>query len=148
MKKYYSFSSTEYIDDHEMQEKIGIRGKRIMELASLGAPILPGFIIPNDTLKELVESPEEAKKFIIEPIQKLERLLGKKYNDEKNPLLIKVVESPVLNMIHAFSIHNIGLCDKTVGGFATFVGEQFAYHEYINVIIKLIELEKKTDIDP
>ena len=150
--KYYFFSSTEYIDDPEIQEKIGIRGKRVMELASLGAPILPGFIIPNDSLAELIksssESSSEAKKFIIEPIQKLERILGKKYNDEKNPLLIKVVESPVLNMIHAFSIHNIGLCDKTVGGFATFVGEDFAYHEYINVIIKIIELEKRTAVDP
>ena len=152
MMKYYFFSSTEYIDDPEIQEKIGIRGKRVMELASLGAPILPGFIIPNDSLAELIksssESSSEAKKFIIEPIQKLERILGKKYNDEKNPLLIKVVESPVLNMIHAFSIHNIGLCDKTVGGFATFVGEDFAYHEYINVIIKIIELEKRTAVDP
>ena len=150
--KYYFFSSTEYIDDPEIQEKIGIRGKRVMELASLGAPILPGFIIPNDSLAELIESSSEssseAKKFIIEPIQKLERILGKKYNDEKNPLLIKVVESPVLNMIHAFSIHNIGLCDKTVGGFATYVGEDFAYHEYVNVIIKIIELEKKTTVDP
>ena len=148
MMKYYSFSSTEYIDDPEIQEKIGIRGKRIMELASLGAPILPGFIVPNDSLNELVESSSEGKKFIIKPIQKLERNLGKKYNDEKNPLLIKVVESPVLNMIRAFSIHNVGLCDKTVGGFATFVGEEFAYHEYVNVIIKIIELEKKSSVDP
>jgi pyruvate,orthophosphate dikinase len=147
MKKFYSFSSTEYLDIKETEELVGIRGKRLMELASLGAPILPGFMLPNETVNEITENPKDAKKFLIEPISKVERILNKSYNDEKNPLLIKVVESPMLNMIHAFSIHNIGLCDKTIGGFITYVGEDFAYHEYRNVLRKLIELEKKTDID-
>jgi len=147
MKKFYSFSSTEYLDIKETEELVGIRGKRLMELASLGAPILSGFMLPNETVNEITENPKDAKKFLIEPISKVERILNKSYNDEKNPLLIKVVESPMLNMIHAFSIHNIGLCDKTIGGFITFVGEEFAYHEYRNVLRKLIELEKKTDID-
>ena len=147
MKKFYSFSSTEYLDIKETEELVGIRGKRLMELASLGAPILSGFMLPNETVNEITENPKDAKKFLIEPIAKVERILNKSYNDEKNPLLFKVVESPMLNMIHAFSIHNIGLCDKTIGGFITFVGEDFAYHEYRNVLRKLIELEKKADID-
>lgn len=145
MKKYYPFSSTEFIDSPEAKEVIGIRGLRIMELASLEAKILPGFLLPNETVGELVTNIAEAKKFLIEPLSKVERVLKKRYNDEKNPLLIKVVESPQLNMIGAFSIHNIGLCDKTIGGFATFVGEDFAYHEYRNVIRKIIELEDKTE---
>jgi pyruvate,orthophosphate dikinase len=146
MKKYYSFSSTEHIEDPKVQEIIGIRGARVMELATLGAPILPGFMIPSETVGELVSDPSDAKKFLIEPTSKIERLLRKRYNDAKNPMLIKVVESPQLNMIKAFSIHNIGLCDKTIGGFSTFVGEEFAYHEYRNVLLKLAEIEKKTDI--
>ena len=145
MKKYHPFSSTEHIDDKEALELIGIRGKQVMELATIGAPILPGFMLPNETVNELIPKPSEAKKFLIEPLAKMERVLGKRYNDEKNPMLLKVVESPQLNMINAFSVHNIGLCDKTAGGFATFVGEDFAYHEYRNVIIKLTELEQKTD---
>jgi pyruvate, orthophosphate dikinase len=148
MKKYYSFSSTEFMDVPNAQEIIGTRGKNIMELASLGAPILPGFLLPNETVKDLVAKPQDAKKFFLEPISKIERILGKRFNDEKNPMLIKVVESPMLNMIRAFSIHNIGLCDKTVGGFGTFVGEDFAYHEYRNVLRKIVELETKSDIEP
>ncbi len=145
MKKYHPFSSTEHIEDKEALEFIGIRGKQVMELATIDAPILPGFMLPNETVNELIPKPSEAKKFLIEPLAKMERILGKRYNDEKNPMLVKVVESPQLNMINAFSVHNIGLCDKTVGGFATFVGEDFAYHEYRNVIIKLTELEQKSD---
>jgi pyruvate,orthophosphate dikinase len=147
MKRYYSFSSTEHIEDKDALDLIGIRGKRAMELATLGAPILPGFMLPNETINSLIQKPSEAKKFLIEPLGKMERVLGKRFNDEKNPMLVKVVESPQLNMITAFSIHNIGLCEKTIGGFSTFVGEEFAYHEYRNVIIKLIELERKCDID-
>ena len=148
MKKYYSFSSTEFMDVPNAQEIIGTRGKNIMELASLGAPILPGFLLPNETVKDIVAKPQDAKKFFLEPISKIERILGKRFNDEKNPMLIKVVESPMLNMIRAFSIHNVGLCDKTVGGFGTFVGEDFAYHEYRNVLRKIVELETKSDIEP
>ena len=129
------------------KEIVGIRGTGVMQLASLGAPVLPGFLMPNETVKELIAKPQDAKKFFLEPISKMERVLGKRYNDEKNPMLIKVVESPVLTMIGAFSIHNVGLCDKTVGGFGTFVGEEFAYHEYRNVLRKLVELEGKTEID-
>ena len=147
MKKYHAFSSTEYIDDPKIQDMFGIRGLRVMELAMLGAPILPGFIIPNETIGEIAGSSSEMKKFMMEPITKVERLLKKRFNDEKNPLLIKVVESAMLNMIQAFSIHNVGLCDKTVGGFATFVGEEFAYHEYRNIIRKIIELELKIGVD-
>jgi pyruvate,orthophosphate dikinase len=148
MKNYHPFSSTEFADSPDIQNTIGIRGMRAMELASLGAPVLPGFIIPNETVREITGKVAEAKKFLIEPITKIERLLKpKSFNDEKNPLLIKVVESPQLNMIKAFSIHNIGLCEKTVGGFATFVGEEFAYHEYRNVIRKIIELELKTELE-
>jgi pyruvate,orthophosphate dikinase len=147
MKRYHAFSSTEFIDDPKIQDEMGIRGLRVMELASLGAPVLPGFIIPSETIGEIAGKTADLKKFVMEPISKTERLLKKRFNDEKNPLLIKVVESPKLNMIQAFSIHNVGLCDKTVGGFATFVGEEFAYHEYRNVIRKIIELELKIGVD-
>ncbi len=145
--KYYPFSSTEYLDTPEVLQEIGTRGQSVMELGSLKAPILPGFIIPNTSVGEILADEEQAKKFFLEPIGKIERKTKKSYNDTRNPLLIKVVESPQLNMIKAFSIHNIGLCDKTVGGFATFVGEDFAYHEYGNVFRKIIELERKAGID-
>ena len=75
MKKYYSFSSTEHIEDEETLQIIGIRGKRVMELATLGAPILPGFMIPNDTVSELITDASGAKKFLISPIAKIERLI-------------------------------------------------------------------------
>jgi pyruvate, orthophosphate dikinase len=147
MESYYSFSSTEFIDNPEILESLGIRGKRIMELAKVDAPILPGFMMPNEAVRGLSKDPEQIKKALGLPINRMDEITDKKFNDPDNPLLIKVVESPLLNIIKSISIHNIGLCRKTLEGFGTFVGEDFAYHEYKNVYAKIIELELKSSED-
>ena len=148
MQEYYPFSSTEFLTDPDVLELIGSRGQRVMELASLGAPISPGFILPNDTVNKVAEDQIGVWDLLKDPINKMERIFGKNFNDPEKPLLVKVVESPMLNMVNTFStIHNIGLCDTTVEGFASYVGEDFAYHEYGNVLLKIMELESLTEID-
>ncbi|TVR30684.1 MAG: pyruvate, phosphate dikinase [Spirochaetaceae bacterium] len=148
MKKIYSFNSKEYLSDKQALDTIGSRGVRVMELASLGAPISPGFIISNDLLDQVTEDAALAFELYKDPIAKMEQVFGKGFNDKSNPLLVKVVESPMLNMVNTLStIHNIGLGDHTVDGFAAYVGEDFAYHEYANLIQKIAELELLTDID-
>ncbi|MFO8065174.1 MAG: putative PEP-binding protein [Spirochaetota bacterium] len=147
MGRIYSFNSSEFISDPEILETIGSRGARVMELASLGAPIAPGFILSNELLGEIVEDPSIAFDLYKKPIARMEQTLEKGFNDKDNPLLVKVAESPTLNMVRTLSsIHNIGLGDHTVDGFASFVGEGFAYHEYGNLVQKIIELELLTDV--
>jgi pyruvate, orthophosphate dikinase len=145
MSQYYSFSSAEFTRDPDILEAIGSRGRRVMELASLGAPISPGFVVTNETVNTIAAESADLKKMFGTPIHAMEKVFGKTFNDPENPLLIKVVESPMLNMVNTFStIHNIGLCEKTVDGFARYVGDDFAYHEYGNVFQKIIELEMLT----
>ncbi len=146
MKQYYSFTSTEYFQDPDELEVIGSRGRRVMELASLGAPISPGFILPSEVVIQLSEGKIDPKHLLRTPIEKMEKAFGKGFDDATNPLLIKVVESPMLNMVNTFStLHNIGLTETTVEGFAKYVGEDFAYHEYANVVLKIMELELLTN---
>ncbi|MFP4012177.1 MAG: putative PEP-binding protein [Spirochaetaceae bacterium] len=148
MGRIYSFNSSEFITDPSVLETIGSRAARVMELASLGAPIAPGFIISNELLGEIVEDPQAAYDFYKEPIARMEQILEKGFNDKVNPLLVKVAESPTLNMVRTLSsIHNIGLGDHTVDGFGSFVGEGFAYHEYGNLVQKILELELLTDVE-
>lgn len=147
MENYYLFSSTEFIDNPEILDSLGIRGKRIMELAKLDAPILPGFMMPNKAVRELGKKKEQVQDVLETPLKKMGEITGKKFNDPDNPLLIKVVESPLLNIIKSMSIHNIGLCRQTLEGFASFVGEDFAYHEYKNVYAKIIDLDLKSSED-
>ncbi|NBF39782.1 MAG: hypothetical protein GVY14_05145, partial [Spirochaetes bacterium] len=94
MGRIYSFNSSEFISDPEILDTIGSRGARVMELASLGAPIAPGFILSNELLGEIVEDPSIAFDLYKEPIARMEQTLEKGFNDKDNPLLVKVAESP------------------------------------------------------
>jgi len=147
MEDFYFFCNGEYNDEEETREIIGNRGRRIIELASLDIPTSPGFIFPNRTVLDLPRKTDKVWPILKDPFKKMEKAFGKGFDDPKNPLLIKVVESPMLNIVNTQSIHNIGLCDKTIDGFAGFVGEAFAWHEYNNLLQKIIELELFIDPD-
>jgi len=128
------FSNSTIIEKDLDLTKIGIRGKRLIELANLKMPILPGIIIDSDIASKLVDVN------IMEDLQKFcylaEEDTGKKFGSETNPAIFKIVISPSLEIEHFPSIHTIGLTDKTISGFKEIVGETFAYHEYSNFLIK------------
>ena len=147
MKEIFSFSSSEFTEDEDIIQHFGMRGRNLMDLASLGIPILPGFILTEAFLQEDDEEPEGHLEKYREAFDKMGGILEKHW-DENNPLLVKLVVSPMLNMVHTFSsIHNVGLCDTTIEGFASFVGEDFAYHEYRGVLLRIMELELLTATD-
>lgn len=147
MKEIFSFSSSEFTEDEDIIQFFGMRGRNLMDLASLGIPILPGFILTEAFLAEDEEDPKAHVPIYMESFMKMGKILEKAW-DADNPLLVKLVVSPTLNMVHTFSsIHNVGLCDTTIDGFATFVGEDFAYHEYRGVIRRIMELELLTITD-
>ncbi len=149
MQAYYSFSSTEYLSDPETLEVVGSRGRRTMELASLGAPVSPGFIITNEVLNRIADGDAGVFEMLDDPLSAMESVFGKEFDSSENPLLIKVVESPMLNMVNTFTtIHNIGLSTQTVDGFAAHVGERFAYHELGNVFAHIAEMELLTERVP
>lgn len=147
MKTYHAFNSKEYLADPGGFDELGSRGKRVMELASLGLPIAPGFVLTSETLGSITENPGAEREFLLEPIRKMEAWMDKGFDDPENPMLIKVVESPMLNMVNTFStIHNIGLHRSTIAGFAKHVGDDFAYHELANVLIKMMQLERLGEV--
>jgi len=147
MKEIFSFSSSEFTKDEDLIQYFGMRGRNLMDLAALGIPILPGFILTEAFLAEDEEEPEAHLEKYNQAFDKMGGILEKRW-DADNPLLVKLVVSPMLNMVHTFSsIHNVGLCDTTIDGFATFVGEDFAYHEYRGVLLRIMELELLTATD-
>ena len=144
----YSFSSKVFTQDKDVIDALGYRGRRLMHLASLGIPILPGFILTNDSLLAELESPGINNSTVQKSISNMEGVIGKKFGDPENPLLIKYVLSPQLNMIDTFSsLHNVGLCSSTIDGFSSFVGEEFAYHEYRNMLRRVVTLDLEIESD-
>jgi len=114
--------------DAKMRKKLGIRGRRAVDLASMGLPIAPGFIIDSELTKKLPQI--NLKEMLKTHIDKLAKETKKDFGDPKKPLLLKVVLSSDLNVPNFPSIHNIGLNDKTVIGFGQYTGADFAYGEY------------------
>ncbi len=127
------FSKNEYPSE-EVAEKSGIRGQRAIELAKMKMPVLPGMIIDQSVVSDLkkVNLENEIKKFC----KLTEKETGKKFGDEVNPDIFKIVISPSLEIVNYPSIHTIGLTDSTIEGFKKMVGEHFAYHEYARFLIK------------
>ncbi|HOP63081.1 MAG TPA: PEP-utilizing enzyme [Spirochaetota bacterium] len=122
------------VDDKTLP-KIGIRGRRAVELASMGLPIVPGFIIDSEMTVKLPQV--NIKEQIASHIAQIEKETGKKYGDKKKPLMLKLVISSDLNVPFFPSIHNIGMNNDTVEAFGEFTGKDFAYGEYLFLLRSL-----------
>jgi pyruvate,orthophosphate dikinase len=127
----YFNKESKSVDDKTLN-KIGIRGRRAVELASMGLPIVPGFIIDSELTLKL--SSVNIKEQIVSQIEKE---TGKKFGDKKKPLMLKLVISSDLNVPFFPSIHNIGMNSDTVEAFGTFTGKEFAYGEYLFLLRNL-----------
>lgn len=122
------------VDDKTLA-KIGIRGRRAVELASMGLPIVPGFIIDSELTLKL--SSVNIKEQIVSFVSQIEKETGKKFGDKKKPLMLKLVISSDLNVPFFPSIHNIGMNSDTVEAFGEFTGKDFAYGEYLFLLRSL-----------
>ncbi|MBN2736875.1 MAG: pyruvate, phosphate dikinase [Spirochaetales bacterium] len=147
------FKQGEFINNQDILDKIGIRGRGAMELASLDLPILPGFIIDADVASHLDK--ESLKKYLEPQFKKIKEIKGKDFGNQDDPLLVKIVVSPNLAVVSYPTLHNYGLTRDTLNGFNKFVGEHFGYHEVqflikgnLEIELKIAELEgRKKDFD-
>lgn len=135
------FSRYKYVKDINVWKRFGIRGKQAMEFAALNLPIVPGFILDSQIAAHLDNFELAAE--LPELITQFEQETGKTFNDPKNPLLLKVVISPNLAIVNYPTLHNFGLTDDTLSGFADYVGEDFGYHEILFLIHGVFQIEKK-----
>lgn len=144
MKNVVFFNKNLKKVDEKVRNKLGIRGRRAVDLAAMGFPIAPGFIIDSELTKKIPDV--NIKEVLKSNIAELEKEMKKNFGDPKKPLLLKVVLSSDLNVPFFPSIHNIGLNDETVVGFAKETEEEdFAYGEYAYLLksvgTKLYEMD-------
>lgn len=118
----------------DMRELLGGKGANLAEMSNLGMPVPPGFIITttacnkyyedNQTISEVVENQ------ILEALDKLESMTGKKLGDRENPLLVSIRSGARVSMPGMMdSILNLGINDETVETLAL-KNERFAYDSY------------------
>jgi pyruvate,orthophosphate dikinase len=139
-RRIHFFSQKDIIPAKTAPELLGLRGRQANEFAELGFPILPGFILDADIASEL--DPSAIRKDLIALLDKCAALVGKKYGDPENPMLLKLVISSNLAITTYPALHNFGLVKPTIEGFAKWVGKDFAAHEVLFLIRGMLKLEE------
>ena len=139
--RIHFFSQKDVIPQKIESEKLGIRGRQANEFAELGFPILPGFILDTDIASEI--KPGVIEKDITALLDKCAKLVGKRFGDKENPMLIKIVISSNLAISTYPTLHNFGLVKPTIEGFANWVGEDFAAHEVLFLLRGMLKIEER-----
>lgn len=137
MKIFNINQKESYNGGDKMADIIGNRGCYLNEMASLRLPISPAFIFSSESFKSMRE--DEIKDNMKKGVASIEEIVDKKYGDVSNPLLLKVVLSPSINLSIIHSIHNLGLNNETIKGFSNKISEKFALQEYRDLILNFLE---------
>jgi pyruvate,orthophosphate dikinase len=109
-------------------------------MTGIGLPVPPGFTITTAVCDLYYKNGRKLPKGLDEGIHKtvrvLERELGKKFGDSKNPLLVSVRSGAAVSMPGMMNtILNLGLTDESVRGLAAATNnERFAYDAYRRLI--------------
>ncbi len=115
---------------------LGGKGANLAEMARLEFPVPPGFTITTDVCLAYYKAgsvlPVGVKSEVNEALSSLERMLGAKFGDVDNPLLVSVRSGARVSMPGMMdTILNIGLNDDSVIGLAKVSNdERFAYDSY------------------
>ncbi len=107
----------------EQKPLLGGKGANLAEMANLGIPVPPGFTITTEVCIEYHRQgkklPDGLREGIRENMAWLEKELGKKFGDPKNPLLVSVRSGARASMPGMMdTILNLGLNDETARGMA------------------------------
>jgi len=119
-----------------MKDLLGGKGAGLAEMTNSGIPVPPGFTLTTEVCNYFYahdqKLPEELNQQYEEAIEKLEKATGKKFGDNKNPLLVSVRSGAKISMPGMMdTVLNLGLTDETVAGLISQTGNpRFAYDAY------------------
>lgn len=134
MSKKYLYLFTE--GNKDMREILGGKGANLAEMTNAGMPVPQGFTISTEACTQYYNDGrqinDEIMAQIYEYIGKMEDIVGKKFGDVSNPLLVSVRSGSRASMPGMMdTILNLGLNDESVEGLAKLTGNpRFAYDSY------------------
>jgi pyruvate,orthophosphate dikinase len=135
-KWVYSFGDGKAEGRAEMRNLLGGKGANLAEMSSLGLPVPPGFTISTEVCTYFYDNkktyPPELKDELEKALVEVEKVVGIKFGDAANPLLVSVRSGARASMPGMMdTVLNLGLNDKTVLGLAKSSGdERFAWDSY------------------
>src|SRR5688500_4417015 len=120
----------------DMRNLLGGKGANLAEMSSIGLPVPPGFTITTELCTHYYDNgktyPKELKGEVEMALSAVETIVGRKFGDAANPLLVSVRSGARASMPGMMdTVLNLGLNDATVLGLAKSSGdERFAYDSY------------------
>ena len=134
MKHKYVYLFTE--GNGSMRELLGGKGANLAEMTNIGLPVPQGFTISTEACTQYYEDGRkinaDIQAQIMEYVDKLESVTGKKFGDKENPLLVSVRSGARASMPGMMdTILNLGLNEDVVAVMAEKSGNpRWAYDCY------------------
>lgn len=136
-KRVYTFGNGSAEGKADMRLLLGGKGANLAEMNLIGVPVPPGFTITTEVCSDYYEIGEEKIIELLKPdvekaIAKVEEIMGTKFGDIKNPLLVSVRSGAPASMPGMMdTILNLGLNDEVVEGLTEKTGNaRFAWDSY------------------
>ncbi|MBE0598020.1 MAG: pyruvate, phosphate dikinase [Desulfuromonadales bacterium] len=120
----------------DMKNLLGGKGANLAEMTAIGLPVPPGFTLSTEVCTEFYKNnrqyPAALTAEVNENLRRIEQLMGKRFGDAKNPLLVSVRSGARASMPGMMdTVLNLGLNDSTVQGIIEQSGDpRFAYDAY------------------
>ncbi|NOY14231.1 MAG: pyruvate, phosphate dikinase [Deltaproteobacteria bacterium] len=136
MKKYvYFFGEGQVEGSGEMRNLLGGKGANLAEMLSIGLPVPAGFTLTTEVCNEFYANDRRYPEGLVAQVEAalagVEKLMGKKFGDPEQPLLVSVRSGARASMPGMMEVLNLGLNDQTVQGIIAQSGDpRFAYDSY------------------
>ena len=119
---FYGFGKKYTEGDASMKPILGGKGANLADMALAGLPVPPGFTVTTEACayysKNKNSYPPGMWDQVLAQLAKLEKLMGKKLGDAKDPLLVSVRSGAAISMPGMMdTVLNLGMNDKSVLGF-------------------------------
>ena len=139
-KFVYSFGGGSGDGDATMKELLGGKGANLAEMSRIGLPVPAGFTITTEVCNLYYDNgkqfPEGLKAQVEEAIAKAEQVMGAKFGDSENPLLLSCRSGARESMPGMMdTVLNIGINETVVNALIKQAGaEHFAWDSYRRLI--------------
>ena len=158
-KYVYSFGGGKADGNESMKNLLGGKGANLAEMAghpNLLLPVPPGFTITTEVCTYYYDHeksyPPSLVKETTDALDSIEKIMGRKFGDVSNPLLLSVRSGARRSMPGMMdTVLNIGLNDQTIKGLIAQTGnERFAYDAYRRLVMMYADvvMEKAAGIEP
>ncbi|MCX7876610.1 MAG: pyruvate, phosphate dikinase [Melioribacteraceae bacterium] len=156
-KKYvYFFGGKRAEGKADMKELLGGKGANLAEMVNIGLPVPAGFTITTEVCtayyKNNKKYPKELEQQVKQALAKVEKIMGAKFGDTKNPLLLSVRSGARASMPGMMeTILNVGLNNETREALIKKTGNpRFVYdsHRRLIQMYSDVVMEKAAGIEP